>query len=156
MKFNTPEELIEYVNIIGADRLRTFDITFTALDASEYVPTVEVPVSMKTLEEGAVGIATLSDTPVIKAALDESLTENVLHVEAYDSIPLSCSTGKVTVLGRSIYLNVCEAVEDNPVVHLNVTLNEKTYYNVPFTLKKTQDSDSDYIMLLNPKTLPNE
>lgn len=154
MKFNTPEELIEYVNIIGADRLRTFEITFKPIDASEHVPVVDINEYIIPVSEGAVGITSLSDNPVVTALLNEELEDNIILVEDYESIPLSCSTGKVTLMGRSIFMNVCEAVENRPVIYLNVTLNEKTYQNVPFTLQKTQRGDSDYIMQLNPKKLP--
>lgn len=154
MKFNTPEELIEYVNIIGADRLRTFEVTFKQIDAAEYVPVVEVPASLLNVSESSVGILSLSDSPVVTALLNEDAAEHFMFVEDYESIPLSCSTGKVTIMGRSIFMNVCEAEEDRPVIHLNVVINEKTYTNVPFTLKKTQGTDSDYIMQLNPKKLP--
>lgn len=152
MKFETAQELIEYVNIIGEDRLKTFDISFKPISVEELVPTVEVPVSFNVFE-GAVSIKSFSDAPTIKAEIDEALNENVLYVEAYDSVPMACSTGKVTVLGRTIYTNICES-EDGPTIYLNVALNETNYSNVPFKLKKTQGSDSDYIMLLNPKTLP--
>jgi hypothetical protein len=155
MKFSNTQELIEYVNIIGEDRLKTFDISFKPISVEDFVPTVEVPVSFNVFE-GAVSIKSLSDAPTIKAEFDEALTENVLYVEDYNSVPMSCSTGKVTFLGRTIYTNVCES-EDGPTIYLNVMLNETDYSKVPFKLKKTQDSDSDYIMQLNPKTLsPNE
>lgn len=151
MKFSNTQELIEYVNIIGEDRLKTFEITFKPIPAEDYVPTVEVPVPFN-VSESAVSIKSFSDAPTIKATVDDALNENVLYVDDYDSVPMSCSTGKVTVLGRTIYTNVCES-EDGPTIYLNVMLNEKDYSSVPFKLKKTQDSDSDYIMLLNPKTL---
>lgn len=151
MKFESTQELIEYVNLIGEDRLKTFEISFKPISVEELVPTVEVPVSFNVFE-GAVSIKSFSDAPTIKAGIDESLTENVLYVEDYDSVPMSCSTGKVSVLGRTIFTNVCES-EDGPTIYLNVALNEADYSKVPFKLKKTQDSDSDYIMLLNPKTL---
>lgn len=155
MKFSNTQELIEYVNIIGEDRLKTFDISFKPISVEELVPTVEVPVSFNVFE-GAVRIKSLAESPTIKAEFDEALTENVLYVDDYDSVPMSCSTGKVTLLGRIIYTNVCES-EDGPTIYLNVMLNETDYSKVPFKLKKTQDSDSDYIMQLNPKTLsPNE
>ncbi|BBA65494.1 predicted ORF [Xanthomonas phage XacN1] len=151
MKFSNTQELIEYVSIIGEDRLKSFEITFKPISVEDNVPAVEVPVSFNVFE-GAVSIKSFSDAPTIKAGIDEALTENVLYVEDYDSVPMACSTGKVTVLGRTIYTNVCES-EDGPTIYLNVMLNEKDHSNVPFKLKKTHDSDSDYIMLLNPKTL---
>jgi hypothetical protein len=151
MKFNTAQELIEYVNIIGEDRLKKFEISFTPINAEELVPTVEVPVEFN-VSEGAVAISSLSDSPVIKAAMDDALDENVLYVEDYDSVPMSCSTGKVSFLGRTIYTNVCES-ENGPTIYLNVGLNEQQHLNVPFKIKKACDCDTDYIMLLNPKSL---
>lgn len=151
MKFNNTEELIEYVNAIGTDRLKQLEIMFTPIAVEEMVPTTEVPVTLN-VYESAVSIQSLSDSPIIKAGMDDSLEENVLYVDGFDSIPFSCSTGKVSILGRTIFTNICEN-EEGPIIHLNVKLNEKLYHNIPFKLK-TQGNDSDYIMLLNPKTLP--
>lgn len=151
MKFSNTQELIEYINIIGEDRLQSFEITFKPISVEDNVSAVEVPVSFN-IYEGTVSIKSFSDAPTIKVGIDEALTENVLYVEDYNSVPMACSTGKVTVLGRTIYTNVCES-DDGPTIYLNVMLNEKDHSNVPFKLKKTHDSNSDYIMLLNPKTL---
>lgn len=147
MKFNTVQELIEYVHLIGDDCIQNYDISIT--------PVVEMstPVTeTKTINEGAVSIHSFSDSPKVTAKLDESLEENVLYVEDYDSVPMSCSTGKVSLLGRTIYTNVCES-ETGPTIYLNVGLDEAHHLSIPFKLKKTCDNDSDYIMLLNPKTL---
>ncbi len=151
MKFSSTQELIEYVSIIGEDRLKKFEITFKPISVEDHVPAVEVPVNFNVFES-AVSIKSFSDAPTIKAGIDESLTDNILYVDDYDSVPMACSTGKVTVLGRTIYTNVCES-EDGPTIYLNVMLNECEYSSIPFKLKKTPDSNSDYIMLLNPKTL---
>lgn len=152
MKFESTQDLIEYVNIIGEDRLKTFEVTFKPIAASDFVPVVEVGVEYN-ITEGAVSIQTLSDAPTVRTGFDETLEENVIHVDSYDSVPMSCSTGKVSFLGRTIYTNVCESDDNGPVIYLNIMLNETHYRNVPFRLKKTATDEHNYIMLLNPKTL---
>lgn len=157
MKFETTEALIEYINIIGNDRLKHFDIKFTPI--SETKDEVNLPITEAVggtdtdlKQEDSVSILSLSSSPSVTAKLVD-LEENVIYVDSYESIPLSCSTGKVSLLNRDIYCNVCEADESGPVIHLSIQINESKYANVPFKLKKSLDSNSDYIMLLNPKTL---
>lgn len=150
MKFNTVKELIEYVHLIGDDCIKNFDITITPI--SDETPLPEIGVTTESLHEHEVVIDSFSGSPNITASIDSTLDENVLYVDDYDSVPMSCSTGKVTVLGRTIYTNVCES-DLGPTIYLNIKLNETLHSSVPFKLKKTHDSKSDYIMVLNPKLL---
>jgi len=147
MRFKNLNEFVEYITSIECN-LNEFDITFTKVETP-----IEKP-SMVT--EGDVGIRSFSDAPTIRAQFDESITENILYVESYQSVPLSCSTGKVNLLGRTIYTNICESEENSPVIYLNVSLNEQDYKNVPFKLISSPTKDSEYIMVLNPKTLATD
>ncbi|QDJ96502.1 hypothetical protein Xoosp13_316 [Xanthomonas phage Xoo-sp13] len=151
MKFDSTEALIEYLNIIGPERLKMLDITFTPINSSTKIDESCTGISEAT--EGDVKLLSLSDSPSVTSKFENDLDENVIFVESYESIPLSCSTGKVTFLGRSILTNVCESDDTGPVIYLQISLNEVEHTNVPFKLKKSADSKSDYIMLLNPKKL---
>lgn len=143
MRFKNINEFIEYVNA-SEYNLNDFDISFAK---------IEEPVVENVITEGSVGINSFSDSPQIKVQLNELVEENILFVESYESVPLSCSTGKVSVMGRTVYLNVCESEADNPVIYLNISLNETVYSRVPFKLKSSGSKTSDYIMILNPKSL---
>ncbi len=85
--------------------------------------------------------------------VDDTLEENILYVESFNSVPYSCSTGKVSMFGRTLHCNICEADDTGPVIHLNIKLKEHTYHNIAFKLRKTPDDKPAYIMLLNPKSL---
>ena len=136
MKFDTVQELIDYLT--EAVDLKKVEVSFT-------------PIKTENISEGTVLVESLSDSPSVLVEFDESLEENILVVESYESVPLACSTGKVNLLGRTIYASVCETVENSPVIHLNISHNEQKYSNTPFKLVTT--SDSDYIMRINPNTL---
>ncbi len=84
--------------------------------------------------------------------MDSKLSENVLYVKEYTGIPHSCSTGKVSLLGREIYTNICED-DSGATVYLNLLVEGVAHHNVPFRLKTTQDNDAGYILLINPEKL---
>lgn len=154
MKFSNIEEAVNFVKSLGEDRIASYEFSVNLLESVEpvQVTAVEEAPAVEILEE-SVGIASLSSTPEVTASLDKTLEENVLYVESFDSVPYSCSTGKVSMFGRTLHCNICEADDTGPVIHLNIKLHEHIYHNVAFKLRKTGDEKPAYIMLLNPKTL---
>ncbi len=141
MKFNTIHELGLY--------LAEHNLVLSEVD----IP-LDVPASV-VVTECDVGISTLSDAPMIKAKISEN-SENILFVENYESIPLSCGTGKVTFMGRTIYAGICESEENSPEIHLNIKIDNRQYNSVPFRLKKSNDSETPYIMVLNLNSITHD
>lgn len=155
MRFNNPEELINYANSLG-ESIKDFDIVFTLTDTgtikeSISVEVVDVP---EIVTEMDVQLTSLSNNPVIVSKIDESIVAHVLEVVDYSSVPFSCSTGKVSFMERTIFTNICESDTDGATISLDIKIGESTHRNVPFRLEKTSGKTSDYIMKLNPKLLP--
>lgn len=81
----------------------------------------------------------LSGSPKVKANI---IAEefNIIYVENAEYIEGCCGTGKITVLGRELLMNMCEH-DGHLNVNLNIAINEQTYYNVPFNVKLKQNTD---------------
>lgn len=153
MKFNNSDELIQYIKTIG-ENIVNFDIAFSPI-VEDQTPLPEVVIP-DIISEAHVSLLSLSNNPKILSKIDESISEHTLQVSDYSSVPFSCSTGKVSILDRTILTNICESDDSGPVIYLDISVNGDTHHNVPFKLNKTVGDSSDYIMQLNPKLLTDD
>lgn len=85
----------------------------------------------------------ISDSPKIKVKVINE-DANIIYVDNAEYIEGCCGTGKITVMGRELLMNMCEH-DGHLNVNLNIAINEQTYYNVPFNVKLKHD---DTIMCL--------
>ena len=158
MKFNSIEELFEYSKITHPEHGKEFNVKLIissdgSVDLHPDSKNVEeIEVIPQKIEE-SVGILSFSESPNVIAGLLDNINENVLYADEFESVPFSCSTGRVVTMGRTIFTNICENDDTGPVIYLNIKLNETVHTNVPFKLKKTPTNETGYIMLLNPKSL---
>lgn len=90
-------------------------------------------------------LESLIDAPEIKHELIDG-EENIIFVEAVDVIKDACGTGKLELFGRSLLLNMCE-MENTVHVNLDVSVNGKSFSNVPFIVKLITDEKDPYIKL---------
>lgn len=148
MKFNTIEEMTQEIQRITEGNIADFeiDIRLQKIVNESFGP------KEKEVSERVVQIASLGGDPSVTVQIDESLDENVLFVKSYESIPLSCGTGKIAFMGREIFANVCEANEGAPTVNLNIREGDEVVSKT-FRLKLNESAqDSKYVMIFNSKS----
>lgn len=147
MKFNTIEEMITEMQRITEGNIADFDIDIRV----QKIVNESFGPKPKEVSEKQVQVASLGGDPTVTVQIDESLDENILFVKSYESIPLSCGTGKISFLGREIFANICEANEGAPTVNLNIREGDEVVSKT-FRLKLNESaSDSKYVMILNSK-----
>lgn len=148
MKFNTIDEMVAEINRITEGKIEDFDVDIKL----QKTITESIGPQLPYKGEKQVQIASLGGNPTVTVKIDETLEENVLYVKSYESVPLSCGTGKIAFMGREIFANVCEANEGSPTINLNIQEGDKTVMKT-FRLKLNETADdSKYIMLLNSKS----
>lgn len=148
MRFQNNQELLNYIENI---QVSDFEINFTKINEglTESEILKATPSTRPLIE--SVALHSLASRPLVNVLVDTTVTENVLYVDEFESIPFTCSTGKVSLLGTSLYMNLCESDGTGPVVHMDILVNETVHHNIPFKLKKSEEKS--YILVLNPDTL---
>lgn len=96
-------------------------------------------------EHVEIGINSLGGTPIVKAIRDSSLTENILYVNSFESIPNSCGTGKISFMNREFYSNVCE-MNDQAHITLSIMETDGSYHNVDFRLVENADTEIKMVL----------
>lgn len=145
MKFNTIEEMVEAINTLCEGNIENFEFEIKACK-------IEKPVINESTTK-AVTIASLGGNPIVEARVDDAFGENVLFVKSFESIPMSCGTGKVAFMGREVYTNICEADEAGPTINLAV-IEDGTYSTKTFRLKLIESDTTnlhEHVMILSNK-----
>lgn len=81
-----------------------------------------------------VKIASISDSPEINFTVSDN---NLLVLEALDHSPGTCSNSSIQLLGKKMYMNVCDD-DGKPYIHLNIEVSGKFLNKVRFFV--TDDS----------------
>lgn len=144
MIFESEKELLEFFNKLDLEKSV---LVFKGEDAEE--GSTEVTKAEKLSSESVncdVDVSASSNALVEsfteKTSLPVKLTENnenYLYVENYEAVPNACGTGKLHFDDRIVHMNMCEE-GDEAKVELTITLDESTYYSVPFILRKTDSN----------------
>lgn len=148
MKFNSIQELIEIINEHCAGDISQYDISVSVKKIEETIVESAPPVLTEDVD---VTIRSLGGDPKVVAKKDSTLTENILYVKSVESIPFSCGTGKVELLDRTIFTNICE--NDGTGANITLNISEANGEVVPVTFKLVEGTPPDkYIMLLKQKS----
>lgn len=125
LKFETLEELTTY---ICENELNVKDIIVCLEEDHE-----QINEELK-LDNFDIKLLSFNDNSILFEKIGE---ENILFVEDFEYIENSCSTARIKLNEKIIWLNVCDA-EGASKVNLDVAINEKNFYNVPFIIKKRE------------------
>lgn len=148
MKFNTIDEMTQEIQRITEGNIADFEIDIRV----QKVVNESFGPKPRDTSEKQVQITSLGGDPTVTVKIDESLDENVLYVKSYESVPLSCGTGKIAFMGREIFANVCEANEGAPTINLNIREGDEVVSKT-FRLKLNESApDSKYVMIFNSKS----
>lgn len=79
-----------------------------------------------------VTINSLSDTPSVQFEAGE---DNTISVDDFEYIDGACATQNVSLLGRTILMNICDD-GNGPSIKLDIELDGKFLKQVPFKLNK--------------------
>lgn len=79
-----------------------------------------------------VTINSLSDSPSIQFEVGDT---NMIAVDDFEYIDGACATQNVTLLGRTILMNICDN-GDGPSIKLDVEFDGKFLKQVPFKLNR--------------------
>jgi hypothetical protein len=128
--FSTMDEFQQYV----AEN----NISISALDIFESNEAVVKEIEETIIhEEIDIELSFLSDSPKVKARIGES---NIFYVDNLELNENICMPVKLTILGRSILVNICN---ENNVAHatLSIALDSEHRYNVLFEVKKKENNN---------------
>lgn len=144
MKFNTYDELIKYLRDKDLALLE-FDIKDVAPAADGQVvsvatdPATPPPMTtapsttlMMSTEALAVKFTSFFESPEI---LFDTGDESVLLVEEYNSIPNSCSTTRVNIGDRELFVGVCEDCNGQAISRFDIVVDGKSYFGKKFRIE---------------------
>ncbi len=104
MKFKTKDELLKFlINEDTNDNLKDIDITFNYID--EVSESLEIP-EAPSVPPCKAQLSALHESPSVDIHYGD---ENVLYVDAIQSIKNACGYGKISMMGKDIMLGLCES-----------------------------------------------
>ncbi len=140
MIFTNKQKLLEFIQSHIADDMVDIklELYLPILENKKEEVKSDCGCSPKTLTE--VYLPFLNDSPKVKSSFNEN-DDNILYVDNAEYTKDFCGTGKLQFLNRELLINMCES-ENKLTINLNIKINEQLHYNVPFTVKLKEDTDT--------------
>lgn len=138
MKFNTYDELIKYLkdkdlatlefDIIDADPISSNTISTEPSSILPPQPTATLIVAT----EAMVKFTSFFESPEFSFDVGD---ESIMLVDAYTSIPNSCSTTRVNIGDRELLIGVCEDSSGQATAKFDIVANGKPYFCKKFRIE---------------------
>lgn len=130
MKFNNFDQLIEY--LFGKD----FSKLNFEIEESQETCDGECTVDDDNItpdDKVNVTFSGLSDNPEKEFTISN---ESYLLVEDFDHLPNTCSSSKVLVFGKELFMTICEDANGNPIAKMDVIVDNKRLSGKEFIVTK--------------------